>query len=378
MKIFAVAVSLLALAAPAAAQTVPPFATNAREAILIDMQTGTVLFEKNPDQRTHPASMSKLMTLYIAFERLKNGSLKMDDAFPVSVKAWKTEGSRMFTPVGSRIKVEELLQGIIVQSGNDACVVLAEGMSGSEEEFAELLNKRAREIGLKNSTFKNSTGLPDADHKMTARDIAILSERLVRDFPEYYPMFGEKNYRFNQISQGNRNPLLYKNMGVDGLKTGHTNDAGYGLAASAERNGRRLVMVVTGLRSMNERSQESERLLEYGYREFGTYQLFAGGDTIEQAPVWLGQAPSVPLAVAKPLFITMPKRLRPQMQVKLEYTGPVPAPVAKGQPVGRVVVNLPDWPGAEAPLVATEGVERLGTFGRLNAAVRHVLMGKSS
>ena len=372
-----IAVALALLATPAAAQLVPPFATNAREAILIDMQTETVLFEKNPDQRTHPASMSKLMTLYIAFERLKNGSLKMDDSFPVSVKAWRTEGSRMFTPVNARIKVEELLQGIIVQSGNDACVVLAEGLSGSEEEFAELLNKKAREIGLKNSTFKNSTGLPDPDHKMTVRDIAILSERLIRDFPEYYALFGEKNYRFNQISQGNRNPLLYKNMGVDGLKTGHTNDAGYGLAASAERNGRRLVMVVTGLRSMNERSQESERLLEYGYREFGTYQLFAGGDTVEQAPVWLGQAPSVPLAVAKPLYITMPKKLRPQMQVKLEYTGPLPAPVAKGQPVGRVFVTVPEWPGVEAPLVATEGVEQLGTFGRLNAAVRHVLMGKS-
>ena len=366
------------LTAPGArAADVPAFATAAREAILIDMQTETVLFEKNPDQLTHPASMSKLMTLYMVFERLKNGSLKMDDSFPVSVRAWKTEGSRMFTPVGSRIKVEDLLHGIIVQSGNDACVVLAEGLAGSEDEFAEQLTKKGREIGLKNSTFKNATGLPDPAHQMTVRDIATLSERLIRDFPQYYSLFGGKNFRFNEINQGNRNPLLYKDLGVDGLKTGHTSEAGYGLAASAERNGRRLVMVVTGLRSMNERSQESERLIEYGYREFGTYQLFSAGDKIDQAPVWLGQAPSVPLMVAKPLYVTMPKKLRPQMQVKVEYTGPLPAPIAKGAQVGRVVINVPDWQSTEIPLIAGESVERLGTFGRLSAAVRYVLMGKS-
>jgi D-alanyl-D-alanine carboxypeptidase (penicillin-binding protein 5/6) len=319
--------------------------------------------------------MSKLMTLYVVFERLKNGSLKMTDEFPVSVKAWKTEGSRMFTPVGSRIKVEDLLHGIIIQSGNDACVVMAEGLAGSEEAFADLLNKKAREIGLTHSTFKNSTGLPDPDHKMTARDIAILSERLIRDFPEYYGLFGGKNFSFNEIRQGNRNPLLYKSLGVDGLKTGHTSEAGYGLAASAERNGRRLVLVVTGLKSMNERSQESERLLEYGYREFGTYKLFAAGDKVDQANVWLGQAASVPLTVAKPLAVTMPKRLRPQLQVKLEYTGPLAAPVVKGAEVGKIVVTVPEWKTFDLPVVAGESVERLGTMGRISAAVRHVLMG---
>jgi D-alanyl-D-alanine carboxypeptidase (penicillin-binding protein 5/6) len=369
------AAALLTVAPTAYAADVPGFVTAAREAILIDMETEAVLFEKNPDQLTHPASMSKLMTLYVVFERLKNGSLKMTDEFPVSVKAWKTEGSRMFTPVGSRIKVEDLLHGIIIQSGNDACVVMAEGLAGSEEAFADLLNKKAREIGLTHSTFKNSTGLPDPDHKMTARDIALLSERLIRDFPEYYGLFGGKNFSFNEIRQGNRNPLLYKSLGVDGLKTGHTSEAGYGLAASAERNGRRLVLVVTGLKSMNERSQESERLLEYGYREFGTYKLFAAGDKVDQAKVWLGQASSVPLAVAKPLAVTMPKRLRPQLQVKLEYTGPLAAPVVKGAEVGKIVVTVPEWKTFDLPVVAGDSVERLGTLARISAAVRHVLLG---
>jgi len=372
-----VAVAILGLPAAAGAADAPAFVTAAREAILIDMQSETVLFEKDADQLTHPASMSKLMTVYLVFERLKNGSLKMDDSFPVSVKAWKTEGSKMFTPVGSRITVEKLLHGIIVQSGNDACVVIAEGLAGSEEAFADLENKKAKELGLTHSTFANASGLPDPNQIMTVRDIAILSERIIRDFPEYYNLFSIKDYNFNEINQGNRNPLLYKNLGVDGLKTGHTNEAGYGLAASADRNGRRLVLVVTGLKSMNERSSESERLLEYGYREFGTYPLFAAGDKVDQAAVWLGQAPSVPLTVGKPLAITMPKRLRPQMQVKLEYTGPLPAPVTKGAEVGKLVVTVPEWKTVELPVLAGDSVERLGTVARISAAVRHVLMGNS-
>jgi D-alanyl-D-alanine carboxypeptidase (penicillin-binding protein 5/6) len=319
--------------------------------------------------------MSKLMTVYLVFERLKNGSLKMDDSFPVSVKAWKTGGSKMFTPVGGSITVEKLLHGIIVQSGNDACVVMAEGLAGSEEAFAELENKKAKELGLANSTFVNASGLPDPKQIMTVRDIALLSEHLIRDFPEYYNLFSVKDYEFGEINQGNRNPLLYKNIGVDGLKTGHTSEAGYGLAASANRNGRRLVLVVTGLKSMNERSQESERLLEYGYREFGTYKLFAVGDKVDDAKVWLGQAPSVPLTVAKPLAVTMPKKLRPNMQVKLDYTGPVPAPIAKGAQVGKVIVTIPEFKSFEVPVVAGDSVERLGTMARISAAVRHVLMG---
>jgi D-alanyl-D-alanine carboxypeptidase (penicillin-binding protein 5/6) len=369
------AVAFLAIAPAVRAADAPSFATEAREAILIDMETEAVLFAKNPDQKTHPASMSKLMTVYLVFERLKNGSLKMTDTFPVSVKAWKTGGSKMFTPVGGRITVEKLLHGIIVQSGNDACVVMAEGLAGSEEAFAELENKKAKELGLTNSSFANASGLPDPNQIMTVRDIATLSEHIIRDFPEYYGLFSVKDYEYNEISQGNRNPLLYKNLGVDGLKTGHTQEAGYGLAASAIRDGRRLLLVVTGLHSMNERSQEGERLLEYGYREFGTYKLFAAGDKVDQANVWLGKAPTVPLVVEKPLAVTMPKRMRPDMKVKLEYTGPVPAPVAQGAPVGTLTVTVPDWKTYEMPVVAGESVPRLGTLQRISAAVRQVLMG---
>ena len=375
MPILTAAMVLAAFAPAARDADAQGFVSAGREAILVDMETETVLYEKNPDQPTHPASMSKLMTVYLVFERLKNGSLKMEDSFPVSVKAWKTGGSKMFTPVGGSITVEKLLHGIIVQSGNDACVVMAEGLAGSEEAFAELDNKKAKELGLTNSTFANASGLPDPRQIMTVRDIALLSEHLIRDFPEYYNLFSVKDYEFGEINQGNRNPLLYKNLGVDGLKTGHTSEAGYGLAASANRNGRRLVLVVTGLKSMNERSQESERLLEYGYREFGTYKLFAVGDKVEDAKVWLGQAASVPLTVAKPLAVTMPKRLRNNMQVKLDYTGPVPAPVAKGAEVGRVIVTIPEYKTFEVPVVAGDSVERLGTMARISAAVRHVLMG---
>jgi D-alanyl-D-alanine carboxypeptidase (penicillin-binding protein 5/6) len=252
---------------------------------------------------------------------------------------------------------------------------MAEGLAGSEEAFAELENKKAKELGLTGSTFANASGLPDPRQIMTVRDIALLSEHLIRDFPEYYNLFSVKDYEFGDINQGNRNPLLYKNIGVDGLKTGHTSEAGYGLAASGVRNGRRLVLVVTGLKSMNERSQESERLLEYGFREFDTYKLFAAGDKVEDAKVWLGQSATVPLTVAKPLAVTMPKRLRPNMQVKLDYTGPVPAPVAKGVEVGKVIVTIPEYKTLEVPVVAGDSVGRLGTMARISAAVRHVLMG---
>ena len=375
LKPLLAAAALVALASAPHAADAQGFVTAGREAILIDMETETVLYEKNPDQRMPPASMSKLMTVYLVFEQLKKGSLKMDDSFPVSVKAWKTGGSKMFTPVGGRITVEKLLHGIIVQSGNDACVVIAEGLAGSEEAFAELENKKGKELGLTGSSFANASGLPDPNHYMTVRDVALLSEHLIRDFPEYYNLFSIKDYEFGEINQCNRNPLLYKNLGVDGLKTGHTSEAGYGLAASSIRDGRRLVLVVTGLRSMNERSQESERLLEYGFREFGTYKLFAVGDKVDDAKVWLGQAATVPLTVAKPLAATMPKRLRPNMQVKLDYTGPLPAPIAKGAEVGKIIVTVPEYKTFEVPVVAGDSVERLGTLARISAAVRHVLMG---
>ena len=365
---------LAALAGPARASDAG-YETAAKQAILIDMTTDTVLFAKDADAPMHPASLTKLMTMYIVFQRLKNGSLKLDDTLPVSVKAWKTGGSKMFVRVNTRVKVGDLIQGVIVQSGNDACVVLAEGLAGSIESFAAEMNKAAKAIGLTHSNFKNPDGLPVDGHIMTAHDIALLSEHIIRDFPEYYHYFKELNFTYNNIKQGNRNPLLYKDLGVDGLKTGHTDEAGYSLAATAVRDGRRLLVVVGGLPSVNARSQEGERLLDWGYREFGTYDLFKGGETVDQATVWLGKAPTVPLKIEKPVVVTLRKKLRPEMKVAVHYSAPVPAPIEAGAALGTLTVSAPGWDGIERKLVAGGSVERLGVFGRLTAAVRQVIWG---
>ncbi len=354
------------------------FETSAREAILIDMTTDTVLYDKNADEPMHPASLTKLMTIYILFQHLKNGSLKLDDTLPVSVKAWKTGGSKMFVKVNTRVKIEDLIQGIVVQSGNDACIVVAEGLDGSVDAFADEMNRVAKKIGLTHSTFKNPDGLPVEGHIMTARDIATLAEHIIRDFPEYYHYFKEINFTYNGIKQGNRNPLLYKDLGVDGLKTGHTEEAGYSLAATAVRDGRRLIEVLGGTASVNARSQEGERLLDWGYREFGSYKLFKGGETVDTAPVWLGKASTVPLMIQDPLTVTMQKKLHPDMKVTVRYDGPVPAPVQKGAKIGTLSVSAPGWDGIERPLVAGEAVPQLGMIGRLSAAVHQVIWGPPS
>ncbi len=365
----------LALAPSRARAADAGFETAAKQAILIDMTTDAILYDKNADTPMHPASLTKLMTIYIVFERLKNGSLKLSDTLPVSVKAWKTGGSKMFVKVNTRVKVEELIQGIVVQSGNDACIVMAEGLDGSIDAFADEMNRTAKKLGLTHSTFKNPDGLPVPGHITTARDIATLSEHIIRDFPQYYHYFKEINFTYNNIKQGNRNPLLYKDLGVDGLKTGHTDEAGYLLAATAVRDGRRLLEVLGGLGSVNARSQEGERLLDWGYREFGTYALFKAGQTVDTAQVWLGKKPNIPLLVTDPLVVTMQKKLRPAMKVAVHYTAPVPAPVAKGAQLGTLTVSAPGWDGVTRPLVAGDSVERLGVFGRLSAAVHQVIWG---
>ncbi|MDP6345602.1 MAG: D-alanyl-D-alanine carboxypeptidase family protein [Alphaproteobacteria bacterium] len=256
--------------------------TPAKQAMLIDHATGTVLFAKNAEQPMPPSSMSKLMTLYLLFERLAGGGLTMEDEFPVSEKAWRMGGSKMFVEIGKRVKVGDLVRGIVVQSGNDACIVVAEGIGGDETSFASLMNEKARELGLLDSHFVNASGWPDPDHVMSARDLARLAGALIDKFPQYYDLFAEKSFTFNKIRQGNRNPLLYKNIGADGLKTGHTRAAGYGLVASAVRKGRRLTLVVNGLTSVNQRSRESERLLTWGFREFGSYALFKAGEVVAE------------------------------------------------------------------------------------------------
>ncbi|MPY68514.1 MAG: D-alanyl-D-alanine carboxypeptidase [Alphaproteobacteria bacterium] len=360
------------LAVAAGAESI---STRARHAVLIDTTTDTVLLDKASDVPMPPASMSKLMTIYMVFDRLKSGRVSMDDQFLVSEKAWRKGGSKMFVRVNTRVSVRDLLRGIIVQSGNDACIVIAEGLAGSEEAFAEQMNRRAREIGLTESSFKNATGWPAEGHVMSARDIARLSSRLIQDFPEYYKMFAEVEFTYNGIKQGNRNPLLYKNFGADGLKTGHTEASGFGLAASAVRDGRRLLLVVNGLDSMRERSSESARLLDWAFRETATYALFKKGDVVDRADVWLGVEKSVPLVIDRDLALTMPRRARGDMKAKVVFNNPVPAPVRAGTPIARLVVTAEGQKPLELPLVAGKDIEQLGLFGRLGAAIRHLVYG---
>lgn len=359
---------------PALAQGVE---TPARQAILMDVQSGTTLFEKNADQLMPPASMSKLMTIYMIFDRLKEGTLKPTDTFLVSERAWRMGGSKMFVHVGSRVSVEDLLRGIIVQSGNDACIVVAEGISGSEKKFAEEMTARGRKLGLKDSVFKNATGWPEDGHLMTAREIALLSQRVIEDFPEQYKIFAEIDFTYNNIKQGNRNPLLYGRHNVDGLKTGHTDASGYGLAASAARESRRLILVVNGLASMNQRSLESARLLDLGYREFENYALFKKGETVETADIWLGKEKTIPLVIDQDMKVTLFRKARRDLKVTVAYNGPIAAPIAKGAPVARLVISAPGFKTTEVPLLAGEEVERLGLFGRLNGALRQVMWGNS-
>ncbi len=349
--------------------------TQATHAFIIEADTGTVLLDKAADERMPPASMSKIMTAYVVFDMLKQGHAKLDDELPVSERAWRLQGSKMFVPIGGRIKIDDLLKGVIIQSGNDACLVLAEGLAGSEEAFVDLMNQKAKEIGLKDSHFANVDGLPSPDHWMTARDLATLSMRTIKDFPEYYHYYSEMGYEYNNIKQGNRNPLLYKGVGADGLKTGHTEEAGYSLTASVKRDDRRIILVLGGLPTMKARAQESERLIEWAFREFNDYKLFAAGDKVDDADVWLGSEPKVPLTVAKDLVVTLARKSRKDMKVTVDYDRPIPAPVEKGRTVGKLVVTAPDVPPTEVPLVAGADVDRMDPFGRVATLAGYLVWG---
>ncbi|MBL8833084.1 MAG: D-alanyl-D-alanine carboxypeptidase [Rhodospirillales bacterium] len=355
---------------------------SARQAIVLDYQTGFVMFERAADERMPPSSMSKVMTAYLVFEALKTGKLGLEDMLPVSERAWRMQGSKMFVPLNGRVKVEDLIRGMIVQSGNDACIVLAEALAGSEEAFAERMNAEARRMGLNGSNFRNATGWPDPDHYMTARDLAALSRRVIDDHPEYYRYYRELNFTYGkdertgkEITQGNRNPLLYKNVGADGIKTGHTEQAGYGLTASAMRDGRRVIAVFNGWASMRHRAEESERMVDWAFREFQTYRLFTAGQEVDKVDIWLGTKGSTALLAAQDVAITMPRRLRPQLQARIVYDTPVPAPVASGQALGRVSLTAPGMTPIDVPLVAQESVDRLGYSGRLTAAVNYLIFG---
>ena len=363
-----------ALAVPASAEN---FETPARTAYVLDLATNTVLLSKKAKVPMPPASMSKLMTVYMVFERLKKGSLTLDDKFLVSEKAWKKGGSKMFVKVGDRISVADLLRGIIVQSGNDACIVVAEGLGGTEDAFAEMMTRRAKEIGLTNSRFANATGWPHPNQLMSARDLAELSRLLITQFPELYKIFNEKTFTYSKIKQSNRNPLLYRDIGSDGLKTGYTKEAGYGLAASAVRGERRINMVFNGLTSIRERSRESLRVMEWAFRTFKPYALFKKDDVITKADIWLGDAPSVSLTIPEDLKLTLSRTARDKMKVTVKMNNPVAAPVKKGQRLATLIVSAPNFQTREIPLLAAEDVQQLGFVGRIGAAIQYVLWGSS-
>jgi D-alanyl-D-alanine carboxypeptidase (penicillin-binding protein 5/6) len=365
----ALLMSTTAFAAP------PTIDTAAREAILIDYDTGAVLLAKNADQRTPPSSMSKLMTAYMVFDKLKKGEINFTDMLPVSPKAWRTQGSKMFVAVNSQVSIDDLIHGVIIQSGNDATVVLAEGLAGSEEAFAEQMTRKAKELGLTSSQFRNASGLPEDGHYMTVRDISTLGRHIIHDFPEYYKIYSQKEFTYNKIKQGNRNPLLYDSTGADGLKTGHTDAAGYGLAASVKRGDRRLILVVNGLGSMQNRADETRRLMEFGFREFENYKPFRAGETVAEADVWLGTQKTVPLVVDQDVVATLPRSVRDKAKITLKYNGPLAAPIARGAVVGKITIESPDAETIEVPVKAAATVDRLGFAGRMSAALSYLLWG---
>ena len=283
----------------------------------------------------------------------------------------------MFLVPGKRARIEDLIRGIIVQSGNDSCIVIAEGISGSEEAFAGEMTERAKQLGLTSSTFKNSTGWPHPEHRMSPKDLALLAKHTIEQFPEYYHYYSERSFVYNGIKQNNRNPLIYKEMGADGLKTGYTQESGYGLTGSATRGDRRLILVVNGLSSKKERAREPERLLEWGFREFGNYALLGAGEVVEEAQVWLGKKATVQLIIENELKLTLHKKSRREMKVAVNYQGPIPAPVKKGDVLATLSISAPGEKTIDIPLVAAVDVEQLGLMGRLVAAFKHILWGSS-
>jgi D-alanyl-D-alanine carboxypeptidase (penicillin-binding protein 5/6) len=364
--------ALLCLPVLAAAQQMPtPPALAAKSWLLIESGSGQELAAQAADERLEPASLTKLMTAYLTFAALKQGTIKVDQMIPVSEKAWKTQGSRMFIQVNTQVKVEDLIKGMIVQSGNDACVALSEAVAGSEENFAQMMNREAQRLGMKGSSFRNSTGLPDAQHYTTARDLATLAGALVRDFPEdYAKYYSIKEFRYNNITQPNRNRLLWLDPTVDGMKTGHTDAAGYCLISSAKRGPRRLVSVVLGTSSDSVRAQESLKLLNYGFQFYDAMQLYAKNQTVSSLKVWKGQDSLVKAGFTSDFILAVPKGYGPKVKAELVSQQPLVAPVALGQVVGTMKVSIDGKPYGDYPVVAIEAVPVAGIFGRMIDTIR--------
>lgn len=357
---------LILLPVQAAITPTPAAPTVAAKAfILQDFASGKVLVEKNADQRLPPASITKLMTAYVVSHELEAGNISLDDEVLISEKAWRMVGSRSFIEVNSKVSVEVLLRGMIIQSGNDAAVALAEHIAGSESTFAQLMNQYAQQLGMYNTNYRNSTGLPDPDHYTTAKDIAILSSAVIRDFPEHYKWYAEKEFTHNEITQHNRNKLLWRDSSVDGLKTGHTEAAGYCLAASAKRSDMRLISVVLGTRSDNARNQETQKLFNYGFRFFETHELYRANESLTEPKVWKGASDSVSLGLAKSLAVTVPRGRYQDLVAKTHIQQPVIAPITQGMSLGDIEIQLDGEPIAKQPLVALQVVEKGSWWRRL-------------
>jgi serine-type D-Ala-D-Ala carboxypeptidase (penicillin-binding protein 5/6) len=352
----------LGATAPVSAQEKPLFETKAPYAILMDADANLVLFEKDADTLMAPASMSKLMTLAVIFRELKGGRLKLDDEFKVSEYAWRTGGapsgtSAMFAPLGEMVSVEDLIRGITVQSGNDSCIIAAEGISGGEAAFSREMTDYARKIGLSQSTFMNSSGLPEEGHLVTARELALLARYLIEEYPEYYHYFGERDFKYRRHTFRNRNPLVFQEIGADGLKTGFVKEAGYGLVASAKQGDQRLIVVVNGLESAKEREQEARRLLEWGFRSFRSHRLFDKGEQVSDALVWGGTRHFVPLVGAGDINILLPVNSSGRIRAQIIYDGPIKAPISKGDQVAVLRVTATDFDATnDIPLYAGEGI----------------------
>lgn len=348
--------------------------TSSEYVMIMDYDTGDVLFEKNADQPMKPASMAKIMTVYILFEYLKDNDLTMNDEFIVSEKAWKKGGSRTFLEPGSKVKIADLLRGIIVQSGNDAAIVVAEGLAGTEDAFAQIMTEKAAELGMENTVFGNSTGWPDDVTTTTARDLAILGRSIISEFPEYYPMFAESSFTYNKITQPNRNPLIYGVAGADGLKTGHTEESGYGLVGSALRGDQRVVMVLNGMSSIKERKNEGIRLMDLTFRSFKKETLIKQGDILGYSSVWMGQRGVVPLTVGADISKVMDKETAESVTQTMDWPSYISAPITKGQELGRLTLNI-SGKDYHYPLVAAEDVIDLSFYRYPGAYIHYLIFG---
>ncbi|MDC3108409.1 D-alanyl-D-alanine carboxypeptidase [Paracoccaceae bacterium] len=354
------------------------FSTTARTALVIDNTTGEVLLSKDVNTPIHPASMSKLMTLWMVFESLNEGKLEMDDTFRVSRKAWKKGGSKMFLREGESVKIKDLIKGVIIQSGNDACIVLAEGLAGTEENFAELMTIRAKEIGLLDSNFKNSTGWPDPDHKMSSRDLVTLATKIREEYPSYYQIFNDQEFTWDGISQRNRNPLLSMNLGADGLKTGYTDEAGYGLIASAKQNGRRITFVITGLKSIGQRAREAKGITTWAFKKFRLKTYFKKNSTILEAPVWRGKKERVKISAANHVQILIANNSKENAKMHVVLKEPLIAPLKKGQQInGHLVVETTSLIKGNNekkelffPILVSEDLDRGGVVNKVRTNLR--------